>query len=392
MTTNVLMPSIGPSIQAARLTRWLRREGDFVEAGDPIAEIAADRMTMDVEAPQTGILTRILVAAGDDYIAVDRQIGVIAPGLPPHVSQQHVSPRPDAPPLAERPLQAPASPRARRMAHEAGVDLARVAGSGPGGRIIERDVQAALEAADPADPAPVAAVAGGLPLAPSPGVALGAVQVHLEADCNLEALEALRGKLNESARENGTVKISLGDCMVKALAVALQRAPRANVGHVAPLRANGEDSPRADERDMPEGFALARHSDIALALAIDGRIVTPTLKAAEQLTLAEIALARGDFQAGRFSPAAFQGAASLVANVGPFGVKRIFPVLVAPWTLVLGVGAAEQRVIVEDGGPVVAAMLSVTVSFDRRAMDEMAGALLLAAFKHLIENPYGLML
>jgi pyruvate dehydrogenase E2 component (dihydrolipoamide acetyltransferase) len=390
MTTNVLMPSIGPSIQAARLTRWLRREGDFVEAGDPIAEIAADRMTMDVEAPQTGILARILVAAGDDYIAVDRQIGVIAPGLPPHVSPPHVSPRPDAPPLAERPLQAPASPRARRMAHEAGVDLARVAGSGPGGRIIERDVQAALEAVRPADPAPVAPVAGGLPLAPSPGAALGAVQVHLEADCNLEALEALRGRLNESARENGTVKISLGDCMVKALAVALQRAPRANV--VQAPRANREETPRADALDMPEGFALARQSDVALALAIDGRIVTPTVKAAEQLTLAEIALARGDFQAGRFSPAAFQGAASLVANVGAFGVKRIFPVVVAPWTLVLGVGAAEQRVIVEDGGPVVAAMLSVTVSFDRRAMDEMAGALLLAAFKHLIENPYGLML
>jgi pyruvate dehydrogenase E2 component (dihydrolipoamide acetyltransferase) len=390
------MPSIGASAQAARLTRWLRRVGDFVEAGDPIAEIATDRMTMDVEAPRTGILARILVAAGDEDIEVDRQIGVIAPGLPPHLPPLNAPLRLDARPLAEKPLLAPASPRARRVAHEAGVDLARVTGSGPGGRIIERDVRAALEAAKPF-PHP-AAVAGDLPLAPSPGAALGAVQVHLEADCNLEALEALRGKLNESARENGTVKISLGDCMVKALAVALQRAPRANVVHAPRAnkedlpRADEEDSPREDEPDMPEGFALAPQSDVALALAIEGRIVTPTLKAAEGLTLAEIALARRDFQAGRFSPAAFQGGASLVANVGAFGVKRIFPVVVAPWTLVLGVGAAEQRVIVEDGGPVVAAMLSVTVSFDRRAMDEMAGALLLAAFKHLIENPYGLML
>jgi pyruvate dehydrogenase E2 component (dihydrolipoamide acetyltransferase) len=366
METEVLMPSVDPSMRTGRLTRWLRREGDFVEAGEPIAEIATDRATMDVEAPQSGVLSRILVEAGDEEIAVDRRIGVIAPGPAPHLP-----PQPDeARTRPEKPGRAPVSPRARRMAHEASVDLAGVVGSGPGGRIVERDVRAALEARTPAShPLRDATDEGG-----QPPLSRDVAQVHLEADCNLEALEALRGKLNESAREDGSAKISLGDCMVKALALALQRAPRANVAH------------RSD------GFASARQSDIALALAIDGKIVTPAFSAAEGLTLAEIAVMRGDFQAGRFSPAAFHGGTSLVANLGAFGVKRVFPVVVAPWTLVLGVGAAEQRVIVEDGIPVVAAMLSVTVSFDRRAMDEMAGAMLLAAFKHLIENPYGLML
>lgn len=371
MATDVLMPSVEPSMQTGRLTRWLRREGDFVEAGDPIAEIATDRATMDVEAPQTGVLTRILVEAGDLEVPVFQQIGLIEPGPAPH--QIRVGDEP----AAEKAGRVLASPRARRLAHEAGFDLSHVKGGGPNGRIVESDVRAALASRiQAANPLLVRAPEGedGPRLHALMSAAQWTPQVHLEADCQLDALEALREKLNSAAREERTPKISLVDCVVKAFALALQRAPRGNVAHA------------------PDGFVLARHSDIALALAVDEKIVAPALPAAENLTLAEIATARADFMAGRFAPAAYYGGSSLVANLGAFGVKRIFPVVVAPWTSVLAVGAAERRVIVEDGQPEVATILSVTLTIDRHAMDEMAGAMLLAAFKHLIENPIGLML
>ncbi len=368
MATDVLMPSVEPSMQTGRLTRWLRREGDFVEAGDPIAEIATDRATMDVEAPQTGVLTRILVEAGDLDVPVFQQIGLIEPGPAPHPVRA-VDPAPEK---AGRVL---ASPRARRLAHEAGFDLAQVAGGGPNGRIVESDVRAALAARLQGEDAlrvKAPPGEGGPKLHALMSAAQWTPQVHLEADCRIDALETFREKLNLAAREGKTAKISLVDCLVKAFALALQRAPRGNVHYAQ------------------DGYALARRSDIALALSLDEKIVAPALPGAERLTLAEIASARADFMAGRFAPAAYYGGSSLIANLGAFGVKRVFPVVVAPWTSVLAIGAAEKRVIVEDGAPEVATMLSVTLTIDRHAMDEMAGAMLLAAFKHLAENPIGL--
>jgi pyruvate dehydrogenase E2 component (dihydrolipoamide acetyltransferase) len=376
MAKDVLMPAVEPSMRAGRLTRWLRREGDFVEAGDPIAEIATDRATMDVEAPQSGVLVRLLVEAGAAPIAVHHPIARIDPHPAPH---QH--PRMDkAPAHPGDKGPAPVSPRARRLAHQAGCDLAAVAGSGPHGRIIERDVRAALSRrADDGDPArapssvpPPQGERAPIPLS-LPGEKW-APQAHLEADCNIEALEKLRARLNESAREEMTPPISLVDCVVKALALALRRTPRVNMLHGS------------------TGFAPARQCDIALGLAVEGRLAAPTLPSAENLTLAEIAASRAQFMAGRFPAAAHPGGSSLVLDFGDFGVKRVFPVVVAPWTLVLAIGEAENRVVVEDNVPAVAAILSVTLTIDRRAMDEIAGAMLLDAFRQLIENPYGLLL
>lgn len=378
MPIDVLMPSVDPTMQTGRLTRWLRREGDFVEAGDPIAEIATDRATMDVEAPQSGVLSRILVEAGSLDVPVFQQIGLIEPRTD----------RAEVQAAAGRPARVSMSPRARRLAREAGLDLAQVNGSGPAGRVVERDVRAALDARTEGVQswrglqtwqglqAQVETPRGqARPFLQSlVSAAQWTPQVHLEADCRLDALEIFRAALNAEARRNRTAKISLVDCVVKALALALQRAPRGNVAHA------------------PDGFALARTSDIALALALDERIVAPALLAAEKLSLVEIAEARADFMAGRFSPAAYYGGVSMIANLGAFGVKRMLPAVLAPWTSVLAIGAAEKRVIVEDGEPEVATMLSVTLAIDRRAMDEMAGAVLLAAFKHLIENPKGLMI
>jgi pyruvate dehydrogenase E2 component (dihydrolipoamide acetyltransferase) len=280
----------------------------------------------------------------------------------------------------------PVSPRARRLANEASCDLAGVAGSGPHGRIVERDVRSAL-AARPFPRRAQGGIEDQLGLRPLPG-APWAPQAHLEADCNLDALERLRTSLNDShpdaSRSDETAtKISLVDCVVKALATALQQTPRANI-----LQAQ-------------DVFAPALHSNIAMAMAVEGRLATPVLAAAERLTLAEIAAARGKFMAGRFPPAALMAgrfaaaglgaASSLVIDFGDFGVKRVFPVIVAPWTLVLSIGEAQDRVVVEDGAPAVAAILSVTLTIDRRAMDEIAGAMLLDAFRQLIENPEGLL-
>ncbi len=322
MPIDVLMPSVDPAMQTGRLTRWLRREGDYVEAGDPIAEIATANATMDVEAPQAGVLTRILVEAGALDVPVFQQIGLIEPRPDHRAGGDGASIR------AARDFM---SPRARRLAREAGLDPSQVSGSGPAGRIVEKDVRAALDArmqGFQVSRAKAPAGAGGLFLQPLMTSAQWTPQVHLESDCRLDALEKFREKLNGAARRNGTVKISLVDCLVKALAVALQRAPRGNVAHA------------------PDGFVLAPHSDIALALAVDEKIVAPALLAVEKLSLADIAAARADFMAGRFAPASYYGGTCLIANLGAFGVKRMFPVVVAPWTSVLAIGAAEKRVIV----------------------------------------------
>jgi pyruvate dehydrogenase E2 component (dihydrolipoamide acetyltransferase) len=203
---------------------------------------------------------------------------------------------------------------------------------------------------------------------------LATPQVHLEADCRLDALQVMREKLNEATRAEQAPRISLVDCAVKAFALALQREPRANIAHSG------------------EGYVQARHSDVALALTVDGASSAPALPMAETRSLAEIAAMRAEILALRTAPADVCEGSCLVANFGPLGVKRAFPVLVAPWTSLLALGLAEQRVVVEDGVPDVALVISVTLTFDRRAMDEAAAASLLAAFKTLIENPYGMLI
>jgi pyruvate dehydrogenase E2 component (dihydrolipoyllysine-residue acetyltransferase) len=357
MATSILMPSIEPSMRTGRLTRWLRRVGDFVEVGEPVAEIASARGTMDVEAPLTGVLSHISVAAGAEAIAVHAEIGRIEPGLPPHISGRC----PVALGGAARVL---ASPRARRLARESGFDLSGLAGGGPGGRIVEADVRGALVRA--ARQAPPGGGAEGR-LRSLVEAAEWTPQVVLEADCRIDALEAFRARLN--ARSGCAARVSLVDCMVKALALALAQTPSANI-----VRAR-------------KNFERAGQADVALALGLDGEIIAPVFSAAERLAIDEIAAARAAFQAGRFDPDAFHAGASLIANLGGFGVRRILPVVIPPWTSVLGLGAAEQRAIVEEGKPAVATMLSATLAIDRRALDEPAAGALLAAFKALIERP-----
>jgi pyruvate dehydrogenase E2 component (dihydrolipoamide acetyltransferase) len=366
MATPILMPSVDPASRGGRLIRWLRHEGDFVEAGEPLAEIAADHVTMDLEAPHSGVLVRILAEAGGSEITVESVLGLIETGPAPHLR-----PRAAAPGRAD--CRTPISPRAKRLAHEAGFDPAGLAGSGPNGRIVERDIQAALDTRAQVPRAEIPPLTA-LTKNSSPDFSLAPPQVHLEADCRLDALEAMREKLNEVTRAEQTTRISLVDCAIKALALALQREPRANVVHAG------------------EGYVQARQCTVALALTSDGANTAPTLAMAESGSLAEIAAARADFMAQRKAPSEVCGGSSLVVNFGPLGVKRALPLLVGPWTSLLALGAAEERVVVEDGVPDVALVMSVTLTFDRRAIDEVAGASLLAAFKALIENPYGMLI
>ena len=311
-------------------------------------------------------LTRLLVAAGAD-IAVNAEIATLEPR-----PASHLAPCGGADAEEGRAARVLASPRARRHAREAGLDLAQIAGGGPNGRIVEADVRAAIESHAPgARPSSLSRATSGR-LHPLMEAAQWVPQVHLEADCRLDALDALRATLNERARAEHSTKVSLLDCLVKALAGALRQVPRANVAHA------------------PGGYSLAHGADVALALTLDGEIVAPALPAADVMSLGEIAAARAAFLAGRFAPNSFTGGVSLVANLGALGVRRALPVVVAPWTSVLGIGAAEKRVIVEEGAPVIATMLAATLSIDRRAMDEIAGGALLAAFKDLVEHPAGL--
>jgi pyruvate dehydrogenase E2 component (dihydrolipoamide acetyltransferase) len=366
MAIAILMPSVGPSMRTGKLARWLRREGDFVEAGELVAEIATPQATMDVEAPRTGLLARIFFAAGDAEIAAGAEIGLIEQGPAPHLA-------PEAPSGA-RAARA-VSPRARRLAREAGFDLSGVVGGGPNGRIVEADVRVAIEAhghdARPPGASSLLRTPDGR-LPPLMEAAQWTPQVHLEVDCRIDALEILRAKRNDASGAAHKTRISLLDCVVKALALALARTPRANVALT------------------PKGHVLARRADVALGLVFDGEIVAPALPAAEAMSLDEIAAARAAFLAGRFSPNSFFGGVSLIVNLGSFGVKRVFPAVIAPWTSVLGIGASEKRVVVEDGAASIATVLAVTLAIDRRAMDEVAAGALLAAFKDLIERPTGL--
>jgi pyruvate dehydrogenase E2 component (dihydrolipoamide acetyltransferase) len=374
MAIAILMPSLGAAMRTAKLTRWLLREGDFVEAGEPVAEVATPQSTMDVEAPRTGVLARILFAAGEAEIAGGAEIGLIEPGPAPRLPSHSPAFGPSRA-LSEGCGARAASPRARRLAREAGFDLSGLVGGGPHGRIVEADVRVAIEAHGHVARQLVASSLLRTPDGRSPLIdtAQWTPQVHLEADCRIDALEALRAERNDATRAARKTRISLLDCVVKALALALERTPRANVALT------------------PKGYMSARGAHVALGLVFDGEIVAPALPAAEAMSLDEIAAARAAFLAGRFSPNSFAGGVSLIVNLGSFGVKRVFPFVTAPWTSVLGIGASEKRVVVEDGAASIATVLSVTLAIDRRAMDETAAGALLATFRELIERPAGLL-
>jgi pyruvate dehydrogenase E2 component (dihydrolipoamide acetyltransferase) len=426
MPIDILMPALSPTMEKGTLARWLKKEGDKIKPGDVLAEIETDKATMEVEAIEEGVLAKIVVPEGTADVPVNDVIGLIAGEEEKFVASRHspVSEKtldapptgPMAPAVAPRTLNGDSGPRifasplARRIAKESGLDLASITGSGPHGRIVERDVKVALahgpatvptqDTKAPSDPLPTPPdelirknfAPGSFEEIPHDSmrktIARRLVEAsrtiphfNLASDCNLDALMALRKAINAAAPKDNegkpAYKISVNDFIVKALALALIRVPGANVTwtEIAMLK--------------------HKHADIGVAVAIPGGLITPIVRAAETKSLSVISSEMKDFstraRARKLRLEEYQGGSTAVSNLGMFGIKSFSAIINPPQATMLAVGAAEQRVVVKDGTPAVATLMGVTLSCDHRAVDGVLGANLLAAFTDLIEKPAGML-
>jgi pyruvate dehydrogenase E2 component (dihydrolipoamide acetyltransferase) len=441
MPTNILMPALSPTMEKGNLARWLKKEGDKIKSGDVIAEIETDKATMEYEAVDEGTLAKIVVPEGTQDVAVNSVIAVLAgegedlkaaasvaktaPAKGPDKKAEVVRAAPKAPvqrqetPRETTPKPSPTSPQqvahgnrifssplARRLAKEAGIDLGRVQGSGPHGRVIARDIDAAksgkgLRAAAAGGPQGVA-IAPALSdqqvlslyepnsyeLVPHDGMRRTIAQrltasvqtvphFYLTMDCDIGKLLAAREEINAAAPKDKdgkpAYKLSVNDFVIKALALALQRIPDANVS-------------------WTEGGMLKhKHSDIGVAVALPGGLITPIVRSAESKSLSAISNEMRDLaaraRARKLKPQEYQGGTSSVSNLGMYGIKDFTAVINPPQSTILAVGAAEERAVARNGKIEAAHIMSVTLSCDHRSVDGALGAELIGAFKTLIESP-----
>jgi len=462
MPVNILMPALSPTMEKGNLAKWLKKEGEKVKPGDVIAEIETDKATMEYEAIDEGTLAKIVVPEGTQDVPVNQLIAVLAeegedvktaaagaeksaasaakPAVKPASAPAPVASaekRPEAIPQdgastrAQGQIPAPgeganalakgdapgavargservfSSPLARRLARDAGIDLARVQGSGPHGRIIARDVEAAKSGKGLVAPAAIAPAGAPLAIqAPAddkiralfePGsyevvphdnirkviarrlleAKLTIPHFYLTVDCNIDKLLDAREEINAAASKDKdgkpAYKISVNDFVIKALALALQRVPDANV-------------------TWTEGAMLRhRHSDIGVAVSIPGGLITPVIRKAEQKSLSVISSEMKDFaaraRARKLKPEEYQGGSSAVSNLGMYGVKEFYAIINPPHATILSVGAEEERAVVRNGKIEPAHLMTVGLATDHRAVDGALGAVLLSAFKALVENP-----
>jgi pyruvate dehydrogenase E2 component (dihydrolipoamide acetyltransferase) len=435
MPINILMPALSPTMEKGNLARWLKKEGDAVRSGDVIAEIETDKATMEVEAVDEGTLAKILVPEGTPDVPVNQVIAVLAgdgedvkaavsgasaapaPKLQALAQKSAATaaasaPKPVAPTPAPRDAAAPqsgnrifSSPLARRLARDAGIDISRIQGSGPRGRVVARDVEAALSGkglkAPAAAPAPMIAPAspsdeqiralyeeGSYDVVPHDGMRRTIAQrltqstqtiphFYLTMDCNIGKLLAAREEINASAPKDKdgkpAYKLSVNDFVIKAMALALQRIPDANVSWT------------------DAGMLKHKHSDIGVAVAMPGGLITPIIRKAETKSLSAISNEMKDFakraRERKLKPHEYQGGTTAVSNLGMYGIKDFTAVINPPHATILAVGTGEERAVVKNGKIESAWMMSVTLSCDHRAVDGALGAELLGAFKTLIENP-----
>ncbi|HEX5264067.1 MAG TPA: pyruvate dehydrogenase complex dihydrolipoamide acetyltransferase [Phenylobacterium sp.] len=419
------MPALSPTMEEGKLAKWHVKKGDAVKSGDVIVEIETDKATMEVEAVDEGVVEDILVAEGTEGVKVNAPIarlsgsdaGPATPAAerePPkaETAKTETQPAPAPPPLVQPSAAAPtkasdggrvfASPLARRIAEQKGLDLSAVVGSGPHGRIVKADV----EGAQPGQAKAQAALPGSQPqAAPAPrqaqsleqmGIAPGSYDLipldgmrktvarrmtesfrdvphfPLSIDIEIDALLAVRAKINALLEGRG-VKVSVNDMVIKAAAAALKQVPEANASYT------------------PEGIAMHHHADIAMAVAVPGGLITPIIRAAETKGLAEIAREAKDLaeraRNKKLKPEEFQGGTFSVSNLGMFGVKSFASIINEPQGAILSVGVGEQRPVVRGGELAVATVMSVTLTCDHRVVDGATGARWLAAFKPLIEDP-----
>jgi pyruvate dehydrogenase E2 component (dihydrolipoamide acetyltransferase) len=449
MPINILMPALSPTMEKGNLAKWLKKEGDKVKSGDVIAEIETDKATMEVEAVDEGTIAKILVPEGTQDVPVNDIIAVLAGdgedvkaagagagAAPPKAAEAPKSaapaPAPAAAPApkaaATGPTQAAApqaaasasqangharvfsSPLARRLAKEAGIDLSRINGSGPHGRVVARDVEGAKSGKGLKAPAAAPAVGPGL----APGMSdkqilalfeegsydviphdgmrrtiaqrlTASVQTvpvfYLTMDCDIGKLLVAREEINAAApkdkEKKPLYKLSVNDFVIKAMAVALQKIPNCNVS-------------------WTEGGMLKhKHSDIGVAVAMPGGLITPIIRKAETKTLSTISAEMKDYaaraRARKLKPEEYQGGTTAVSNLGMYGINHFTAVINPPQATILAVGTSEERPVVRAGKIEIAQMMSVTLSCDHRAIDGALGAELIGAFKQLIENPVMMM-
>ena len=459
MPINITMPALSPTMEEGNLAKWLVKEGDKVGPGDVIAEIETDKATMEVEAVDEGTVAKLVVAAGTEGVKVNALIAILA-GEGESVEDaakgggdaEAEAPKADAPkaevpkqeaakpvaatdpaasldkPIRDQNPSAPSpapttqsgervfsSPLARRIAKDAGVDVAQIEGSGPHGRVVKKDVEAAIASGTGKAPAASAAApqAAAAPAAAPKGMSDDAVlknfaegsyelvkhdgmrktiarrlqeskqtipHFYVTVDCELDALLKLRSELNKAAPlkdDKPAYKLSVNDMVIKALALALRDVPNANVSWT------------------DENMVMHKHSDVGVAVSIPGGLITPIIRSAELKTLSAISNEMKDLgkraKDRKLKPEEYQGGTSSVSNMGMMGVKDFAAVINPPHATILAVGAGEQRAVVKDGALAIATVMSVTLSTDHRAVDGALGAELLAAFKGYIENPMGML-
>ena len=443
MASNILMPALSPTMEEGKLAKWLVKEGDEVRSGEILAEIETDKATMEFEAVDEGRIGKLLVPEGSEGIKVNTPIATLlgegeeASAAVPDISAAMASIKeavsaeaPPAEPVAPKPQAAPApktaapatavapstehrlfaSPLARRIAAQSGIELAALSGSGPRGRIVKADVEAAAKAGvsvRPAAkaPAPVSAGAGLPGVAPLPDARLffkpedvteiphdsmrksiarrltSAMTLiphfYLTIDCNIDTLMAVRARLNAAAPKD-SYKLSVNDFIVKASALSLMRVPAVNASWT------------------DDAILRHKHADIGVAVALDFGLITPIVFAAEEKGLAaisgEVKMLAGKARTKQLKPNEFEGGSFAISNLGMFGIKEFTAVINPPHAAILAVGAGEERAVVKNGKLETATMMTVTMSCDHRVIDGATGAQFLQVFKTYIEDPAAMLL
>jgi pyruvate dehydrogenase E2 component (dihydrolipoamide acetyltransferase) len=418
MATNILMPALSPTMTEGTLSRWLKKEGEDVRAGDVIAEIETDKATMEVEAVDEGVLGKILVADGTEGVKVNEPIAILVdqgeavPAAAPATAKPAAAP-PKPETKAEPPRPAPqsgnghdqggerifVSPIARRMARQAGVDLVTLKGSGPNGRIVKADIEAALQKGTPRVPQPAAAPAArpSAPIsAPHKLVPHSSVRkviarrlteakstiphFYVSMDVEIDTLIRLMNELNEKSPKDGpdVYLITINDLVIKASAATLRRVPTVNAGWT------------------DDGMALFDDVDISVAVAIPDGLITPIIRKADQKGLATISREMKDLagraRSGKLKPEEFQGGGFSISNMGMFGVTEFAAIINPPQAAILAVAAGQKRPVVKNDSLSIATVMTCTLSVDHRVVDGALGARWLREFKRIVEDPLSLLL
>ena len=423
MPIEIKMPALSPTMEEGTLAKWLVKEGDTVKAGDILAEIETDKATMEFETIDEGTVQKLLVAEGSDGVKVGAPILVLlgedddasapapkaaapksaAPAEPrkePEVAAKS-APAPAAKPAAASGDRVKASPLARRIAEQQGIDISAVSGSGPNGRVVKADLAGAQpgqakpaavpQAAAPA-PAPVAAAAPAPDGVPSETVKLSNMRktiarrlseskqqvphIYLTVDIQLDALLKLRTELNKGLESRG-VKLSVNDMLIKAQAVALMEVSACNVQFTG------------------DSLIQFKRADISVAVSIPGGLITPVVTGADTKSLSAIATEIKDLAArardGKLQPHEYAGGTASLSNMGMYGIKQFEAIINPPQAMILAIGAGEKRPYVVNDSLQIATVMSATGSFDHRAIDGSDGAAFMTAFKRLVENPLGML-